>query len=145
MKKFIFLFFIISLISFSYLRYNLNFMSTFKEQYEVKKNVEFYKDRMNKIDKLRMFTLTEEEIKNLDKRYVQAQAEIKLGEMTINKIYKRSGFMANTVVYPLMDAWIDIYDVTDKEDIISRNIIVRNLLLLILTLIIIMTFILRRI
>jgi len=120
-------------------------MSTFKQQYEVKKNVEFYKDKMNKIDELRKVALTEEKIKDLDKRYIQAQAEIKLGEMTINKIYKKSDFMAKTVVYPLMDAWIDICDVTDREDIISRNIIIRNLLLLILTLIIIITFILRRI
>lgn len=145
MKKIIFIFFILFLTSFSSPRYNLNFMNTFKEQYEAKKRVEFYKDRMNKIEKLREVALTEEEIKNLDKRYVQAQAKIKSGEMTINKIYRRSGFIAKSIVYPLMDAWIDIYDVTDKEDIISRNIIIRNLLLLILTFIIIMRFILKRI
>ncbi|UUV16923.1 hypothetical protein NRK67_03175 [Fusobacteria bacterium ZRK30] len=145
MKKIIFIFFILFLTSFSSPRDNLNFMSTFKERYEVKKKVEFYKDRMNKIEKSRELALTEEEIKNLDKRYVQAQEEIKLGEMTINKIDKRSGFMAKSVVYPLMDAWIDIYDVTDKEDITSRNTIVRNLLLLILTFIIIMRFILKKI
>lgn len=145
MKKIIFIFFILFLTSFSSPRYKLNFMSTFKEQYKVKKKVEFYKDQMNKIEKLRETALTEGEIKNLDKRYVQAQAEIKLGETTINKIDKRSGFMAKSVVYPLMDAWIDIYDVTDKEDTISRNIIIRNLVLLILTFIIITRFILKRI
>lgn len=105
----------------------------------MRKNVEFYKDKMNKINKSREVDLTEEEIRNLDKEYNQAQAEIKLGEITINKINKRSGFIAKSVVFPLMNPWIDIYDVTDKEDIASRNIIIRNLLLL-LTWIIIFIF-----
>ncbi|MCS5420680.1 MULTISPECIES: hypothetical protein [Psychrilyobacter] len=114
---------------------NLNFISTFKEEYQLKKNLEFHRDKMNKIDKLRSTALTGEELNSLDNRYSQAQAEIKLGEIKLNKIYKESGWITKNVVSPLMDTWIDIYDVTDKGDMISRITVIAAALILTVVLI----------